>query len=119
MSVTMPLDFKDAIEWRNWLAANHHDATEVWIIQLKAKSKNTGLRYLEALEEALSYGWIDGKMHSIDDEKFMLRYTPRKANSNWSENNKKRAEELIRQGRMAEAGMAAIEAAKKNGKWNS
>lgn len=113
------MEFNDAIGWRKWLAANHRDEAEAWVIHYKAKSKINGLHYIEALEQALSYGWIDGKMHSIDEEKFMLRYSPRKANSNWSESNKKRAKELIRQGRMSEAGLTAIETAKQNGRWSA
>ena len=117
MAETTPLFFIDAAEWQNWLAANHRDATEAWVVHRKAKSSKPGLRYPEALEEALCFGWIDGKLKSIDETSFMLRYSPRKANSVWSRPNKEKAEELIRTGRMTDAGLAAVAAAKKSGNW--
>ena len=85
----------------------------------KKHSGNTGIRYDEALDEALRYGWIDGKMKSIDGEKFMLRCSPRKAGSIWSRRNKEKAERLIEQGRMTDAGFARIEEAKRNGLWEA
>ena len=118
MPEIMPLYFLDAAEWRKWLSANSQQASEAWVIQLKAKSALPGLRYPEALEEALSFGWIDGKVKSIDVDKFMLRYSPRKANSIWSKQNREKAEELIRLDRMAGPGLSAIQAAKDSGNWS-
>jgi uncharacterized protein YdeI (YjbR/CyaY-like superfamily) len=85
----------------------------------KKHSGKSGITYDEALEEALCFGWIDGKMQSIDGEKFILRFSPRKANSVWSKINKERAEKLIKSGRMTEAGLAKIEEARKNGLWET
>lgn len=112
-----PLLFRDAAEWRSWLVANHANAKEVWVVHWKAKSSASGLRYGDALEEALAYGWIDSMMKSLDKDRVIQRYTPRQPNSNWSESNKARADKLILNGRMTEAGLAAVEAAKKLGKW--
>ncbi len=112
-----PMLFKDAAEWRAWLGANHNVAKEAWVILQKANSSSPGLRYDEALNEALAYGWIDGMMRSLDDEKIMQRYTPRRRGSNWSEPNKARVARLTSAGIMAEPGLAAVESAKKSGKW--
>jgi uncharacterized protein YdeI (YjbR/CyaY-like superfamily) len=111
------LDFKDSQEWYRWLEQNHDKETEAWLVIYKKRSKQTGLQYDEALVEALCFGWIDGKMRSIDDHKFILRFSLRKAKSIWSKINKEKAELLISQGKMTEAGFAKIEEAKKNGLW--
>jgi uncharacterized protein YdeI (YjbR/CyaY-like superfamily) len=113
------MEFRDAAAWRAWLAKHGGTAQQAWVVHLKVNSKLPGLRYEEALEEALAFGWIDGMMRSLDKDRIMQRYTPRRPGSNWSKSNTKRAEELIKQGRMAEAGMAAIQIAKKNGKWSA
>lgn len=89
------------------------------MVHYKVKSPLPGLRYGEALRAAIAYGWIDGKMKSLGDDRFMLRYTPRKLNSVWSQRNKDIASGLIRQGKMAQAGMAAVETARANGNWDS
>ena len=73
---------------------------------------------MEATEEALCFGWIDSAMRPVDEERYRLRFTPRRAKSNWSEVNKERAERLIHEGRMAEAGLARIEEAKRDGRWD-
>jgi uncharacterized protein YdeI (YjbR/CyaY-like superfamily) len=114
-----PLVFADAAGWKSWLAANHDKAGEAWVVHYKVKSPLPGLQYGEALEAAIAYGWIDGKMKSLDDDRFMLRYTPRKLNSVWSQKNKDIASGLIRQGKMAQAGMAAVETARANGNWDN
>ncbi|MFC1919122.1 YdeI family protein [Chloroflexota bacterium] len=117
MNIEVALNFKDKQIWRNWLEQNHDKEKEAWLVIFKKHSKKTGLRYDGALEEALCFGWIDGKMRSIDEERFILRYSPRKAKSVWSMINKDKAELLIAQGRMTAAGLAKVEEAKKNGYW--
>jgi len=106
-------------EWRAWLEANHATATEVWLIIYKKHTGKPGLSLEEAVEEALCFGWIDGVMHRIDDEKYALRYSPRKKGSIWSEVNKRRVRRLIKQGRMTEAGLAKNREAKANGQWRA
>ncbi|XUX00289.1 MAG: YdeI/OmpD-associated family protein [Dehalogenimonas sp.] len=112
------LMFKDAGEWHAWLADNHDKAKDAWVVHYKKNSKTPGLRYDEALEQAIAFGWIDGKLKSIDSEKFMLRYTPRRANSVWSLRNRKLAESLIASGKMDPSGQASVKNAKTNGNWD-
>jgi uncharacterized protein YdeI (YjbR/CyaY-like superfamily) len=113
-----PLHFTTADEWRAWLQANHATEKDVWLTFYKKHSATSSITFEEATDEALSFGWIDSSMKRIDDEKYVLRYTPRRKGSNWSERNKKRVAELIEQGRMTEAGLAKIEEAKQSGKWD-
>jgi uncharacterized protein YdeI (YjbR/CyaY-like superfamily) len=109
--------FKGRDEWRAWLAENHATAQEMWLVFYKKHVGKPGLTYLEALEEALCFGWIDGILKRIDGEKHTIRFSPRRKNSIWSEHNKKRVARLIQEGRMAEAGLARIREAKANGQW--
>ena len=88
------------------------------IIQKKA-SRKPGIRYEDAVVEAVAHGWIDGKMRSLNDDEFMQRFTPRGAHSIWSRSNRDRAERLISEGRMTPAGLKAVEEAKRNGRWQS
>ena len=103
--------------WRAWLAENHNTAQEMWLIVYKKHVNRPGLTYIEALEEALCFGWIDGILQRIDDEKHTIRFSPRQKSSIWSELNKKRVARLIEEGRMTEAGLAKIREAKANGQW--
>ena len=73
----------------------------------------------EATEEALCFGWIDSSMHPIDEERYALRYSPRRKGSRWSERNKARVSKLIEQGRMTEAGLAEVAEAKRSGRWDT
>ena len=106
-------------EWRAWLEAHHATEAGVWLIYYKQHSSQPRVEYDEAVEEALCFGWIDSRPNTLDDERYMQLFTPRKAKSPWSKSNKERVEKLIAQGRMATAGLAAIEAAKRNGSWNA
>ena len=103
--------------WRSWLAENHVAAKEIWLIFYKKRTGRPGLTYVEAVEEALCFGWIDGILKRIDDEKHTVRFSPRRRNSICSEQNKKRVGRLIREGRMTEAGLAKVREAKANGQW--
>ncbi len=109
--------FQGREDWRAWLAENHAVAQEIWLVIRKKHTAKAGLTYVEALEEALCFGWIDGILKRIDDEKHTIRFTPRRKNSIWSEQNKKRVAKLIQEGRMTEAGLARIREAKANGQW--
>ena len=111
--------FSDGHEWRNWLSENHDKEKKAWLVIHKKHSDKAGIRHEEAIEEALCFGWIDGGMRSVDDDTFILRFAPRKARSIWSKRNKDKAELLIQQGRMTDAGLAKIEEAKKNGLWQN
>jgi uncharacterized protein YdeI (YjbR/CyaY-like superfamily) len=113
----MYLYFANREEWRSWLENNHATGKEAWLLHYKKGSGKPGISYEDAVEEALCFGWIDGLLRSIDDEKYMLRYSPRRKNSTWSELNKKRINRMIEQGKMTEAGLVKIRQAKENGEW--
>jgi len=115
---TEPLDFRSAAEWRKWLRRNHAKSHGEWVYMYKKAARN-GLRYQDALDEALCFGWIDGQIHAVDKEKFRQRWTPRRKRSVWSLANKTRVERLTAEGRMAKAGLAAVGEAKKTGKWQA
>lgn len=96
---------------------NHAAENEAWVVIQKVKSPNQGLRYEEAVDEAMCHGWIDGKMRRLNDHEFTQRFSPRRPRSVWSLINRDRAERLISEGRMTEPGLAAVEEAKRNGRW--
>lgn len=110
------LRFVDAVHWRRWLEAHHATATEA-VLLLAKKDVPRGLHYPEALEEAICFGWIDGKLRAHDAERFVQRFSPRRPESIWSEANRKRATRLRKEGRMTEAGLATIRDAKRSGAW--
>jgi uncharacterized protein YdeI (YjbR/CyaY-like superfamily) len=109
--------FIDRDTWRAWLAQNHATAKEICLIFYKRHTGKPGLTYVEALEEALCFGWIDGIVRRIDDQQHTIRFSPRRKNSIWSQQNKKRVGRLIQEGRMTEAGLAKVKEAKANGQW--
>lgn len=117
MKVGNTMQFASSDEWHDWLAAHHSSEKELWLILYKRHVANKGLSYQEALDEALCFGWIDGTLKRIDDEKHMIRFSPRRGTSIWSKANRGRAEKLIAQGRMTGAGLGKIEQAKSNGEW--
>ena len=114
---TKTLNLKNNHDWRNWLLQNHDQEKEAWLVIYKKHSGKTGISYDEALEEALCFGWIDGKVQSVDLDRFLLRFSPRKAKSVWSKINKEKAERLIALGKMTDAGLIKVEEAKRNGSW--
>jgi uncharacterized protein YdeI (YjbR/CyaY-like superfamily) len=110
---------RDRQTWRQWLAENHQDTIGVWLSYYKVKSGQPSVKYSEAVKEALCFGWIDSKVKSLDGDRYMQVFTPRKPKSVWSKLNKQYLEELIEQGLMTEAGLATIVVAKQNGSWTS
>lgn len=111
---------KDVAAWRKWIDANHARSGGVFLVfAKKGVSAPTSLRYDEALEVALAYGWIDGQGRSRDDGTYMVRFTPRRSRSVWSKRNTLAAERLIQEGRMHAAGLAEVERAKKDGRWSA
>jgi uncharacterized protein YdeI (YjbR/CyaY-like superfamily) len=104
-------------EWRAWLAAHHDRSDEVWLVLWRPRSGRAGLTYDEAVEEALCFGWIDGKAAGLDEQRTMLRFSPRKRGSGWARSNKLRVERLLAEGLMAAPGLALIEQAKRDGSW--
>ena len=108
---------RDRKTWRTWLEENHATRQEIWLVLLKKHIDEPCISYDAAVEEALCYGWIDGKLKRIDDREHKIRFTPRKPKSVWSESNKKRVRKMTAEGRMTEAGLALVRAAKKSGAW--
>ena len=109
----------DRATWRAWLEANHATARGVWLVTWRARSGRAGLDYEAAIEEALCFGWVDSTGGRVDDERGKLYFAPRKPRSVWAASNKSRVERLMADGRMAPAGLAAIERAKANGSWET
>ena len=107
----------DRATWRAWLEANHATARGAWLVTWRSRSGRVGLDYEAAIEEALCFGWVDSTGGHVDDERGKLYFAPRKPRSVWAASNKARVERLIGEGRMAPAGLAAIERAKANGSW--
>lgn len=103
-----PRYFKNASELRRWLDKNAASADELVVGFMKVTSGKASVSWPEAVDEALCAGWIDGVRHRIDDERYKIRFTPRKAGSNWSAVNIKRVAELQAQGRMKPLGLAAF-----------
>ncbi len=105
-------------EWRAWLEKHHARAEGIWLINYKKGTGKPRLDYDEEVEEALCFGWIDSKPNKLDDERSMLWFAPRQPGTGWSKLNKARVEKLIAAGQMTAAGMAKIEAAKRDGSWS-
>ena len=110
---------KNRAAWRQWLERNHATSASVWLVVNKKTSKISGISYNDAVEEALCFGWIDGRLNVLDDKQYKLLFSPRKPKSIWSKSNKQRIERLIHHGLMTIAGFEKIEAAKKNGSWGT
>jgi uncharacterized protein YdeI (YjbR/CyaY-like superfamily) len=107
----------DREAWRAWLAQHHASRDEVWLLMYKKHVDRPCVTLEEAVEEALCFGWIDGKLYRVDDEKHVLRFTPRRPGSVWSKTNKERVARLEAAGLMTAAGRAAVAAAKRSGQW--
>jgi uncharacterized protein YdeI (YjbR/CyaY-like superfamily) len=105
-------------EWRAWLAANHNQETEVWLVYYKKKTGKACIDYDASVEEALCFGWIDSIIKKLDDTKYVRKFTPRKMDSQWSSTNKERVKRMINNGLMTEFGLKKIEAAKQAGIWD-
>jgi uncharacterized protein YdeI (YjbR/CyaY-like superfamily) len=113
------LRFRSPSELRKWLAANHRQSDGVWLRIFKKDSGEPTVTYAEALDEALCFGWIDGLKQRHDELSWRQRFTPRRPKSGWSKINTQHAKRLIQVGRMKPAGQAAIDAAKKDGRWTA
>jgi uncharacterized protein YdeI (YjbR/CyaY-like superfamily) len=110
---------RDRAAWRRWLAANHRRPNGVWLLIRKKGSDAVGISYEEAAEEALCFGWIDGKANRHDDDHYKVWLSPRKPNSMWSAVNKRRVADLTARGLIEPPGQAAIDLAKANGTWDT
>jgi len=108
----------DRSAWREWLAAHHQSRARVWLLLHKKHVQEPGVRYDEAVEEALCWGWIDGLTNAWDERSYAVRFTPRRPGSVWSESNAERVGRMIAEGRMTPAGMALVEEARRRGTWD-
>jgi uncharacterized protein YdeI (YjbR/CyaY-like superfamily) len=95
-------------DFRKWLEENHKSKKEIWLIQYKKATKKPSINYVEAVEEALCFGWIDNTQKSMDAERYATRFSPRRPRSNWTETNKERVRRLIAEGKMTESGRATL-----------
>ena len=111
--------FASPAEWEEWLEDNHAVSQGVWIKMAKKDSGIESVRYPEVLEIALCFGWIDGRREALDERYFLQRYTPRRPRSKWSRINREKAERLIADGRVRRPGLAEVERAKADGRWEA
>ncbi len=109
MEITKTTTAASRSEWRAWLEQHHATEREVWLVYAKKGCGKPSITYLESLEEALCFGWIDSLIQRIDDEKYARKFSPRRAGSKWSELNKHLVAKLVREGRMTEAGLAKVD----------
>lgn len=105
--------------WRIWLEKNHAKKEGVWLILYKKNSKVRGVNYVDAVEEALCFGWIDSIKKKRDEDSSIQFFSKRKPKSSWSKSNRDRVKKLVKQGLMTPAGQAMIDLAKKNGSWTA
>ena len=105
-------------KWHDWLEKNHSKSDGIWLRIFKKDSGKRTVTHAEALDEALCFGWIDGQRNSHDDVSFLQKFTPRRPRSIWSKRNRENVERLINENRMTPAGLAEIERAKKDGRWD-
>ncbi len=113
------LDFASRDMWESWLAEHRAASRGVWVKFAKKTSGIASIGKLEAIETALAFGWIDGQLDRFDDQFWLVRFTPRRPKSKWSQNNVDTATRLLAAGRMAPAGFAEVEKAKADGRWDA
>jgi uncharacterized protein YdeI (YjbR/CyaY-like superfamily) len=109
--------FESAQAFEAWLRKHHGSEPEVYLRVYKAKSGIPSIQIADALDLALCFGWIDGVRKAFDRDSYLQRYSPRRAQSPWSKLNREHAARLIAAGRMTPAGLAEIERAKADGRW--
>jgi len=109
--------FKSTGDFRNWLEAHHTGTPGLWLRIFKKDSGRASVTYAEALDQALCFGWIDGQKKPLDALSWLQKFTPRRPRSNWSQRNTEHAARLIQSGAMTPTGLAAVAAAKADGRW--
>ena len=108
MEITHLLEFTQRQQLRDWLQENHASAKECWVVMSRAKNPVGVLPYLDVVEEALCFGWIDSTMKRLPDGRLAQRLSPRRKKSHWTELNKERCRRLIQEGKMTDAGLNVI-----------
>ena len=110
--------FSSVADWADWLEANHA-SPGVWIKVAKKASGIESVTTAEALDVALCFGWIDSRREALDEQYFLQRYTPRQPRGRWSRINREKVERMTAEGRMRGAGLAEVERAKADGRWDA
>lgn len=113
------LTFENADAFDAWLSARPATCEGIWLKLAKAGSRRSSISKSEAIDVALCHGWIDGRLNPYDDANWLVRFTPRKRGSKWSQINRERVATLSASGRMRPAGLAEVEAAKADGRWEA
>lgn len=113
------VSFESAEAFETWLSDQHATSPGIWLKLRRKRAGIVALDYAQALDVALCYGWIDGQKGKFDDQHWLQRFTPRKPNSKWSKINRDKAVALTEQGRMRPAGLAEVERAKTDGRWQA
>ncbi|HEX8430678.1 MAG TPA: YdeI/OmpD-associated family protein [Longimicrobium sp.] len=111
--------FATTDEWADWLERHHDTAPGVWMRLAKKGAEITSITYAEGLDEALCHGWIDSHKKSYDEQSWIQKFTPRGRRSIWSKVNRDKVEALVAAGRMKPAGLAAVQAARDDGRWDA
>jgi uncharacterized protein YdeI (YjbR/CyaY-like superfamily) len=114
-----PRHFSTQRAFEAWLKKNHASSDGMWLLIAKLGAEEPTLTYQQAVESALCYGWIDGQKKTLDAQHWLQRFTPRRPRSLWSKTNRTRAEALIESGRMQPSGMAEIDRARSDGRWDA
>ena len=114
-----PLHFESQADFAHWLAASHDKSDGVWLRHAKKGAAERSVTYQEALEVALCFGWIDGQRKGLDDKAYLQRWTPRRTRSIWSKVNREKALRYIEEGRMQPSGLAEVERARQDGRWDA
>jgi uncharacterized protein YdeI (YjbR/CyaY-like superfamily) len=114
-----PLRFASQRAFEAWLRKHHASSDGVWLLMAKAGAGQATVTYAQAVEAALCYGWIDGQKKALDGQHWLQRFTPRRERSLWSKINRAKAQALVEAGRMQPSGLAQIERAKADGRWDA
>ena len=110
--------FSSPEKWEAWLSKNHNDPIGIWLRMFKKDSGIKSVRYAEALDVALCYGWIDGQAKKHDTDSWIQKFTPRRKRSIWSKRNQEHVARLIKEKKMTAMGLKEIEAANADGRWD-
>lgn len=118
MSDPERVEVRSRTQLKAWLREHHEQSESIWLVTFKKGVGAGHLAYEEIVQEALVWGWIDSLPRALDDDRTMLRLSPRQKGSNWSKSNRERVNHLIQAGEMQPAGLNAVEAAKDDGSWD-
>ncbi|MGE0636041.1 MAG: YdeI family protein [Bacteroidia bacterium] len=117
-SITLPtIEFKTSEAFETWLEKHHKNSNGLWLKIFKKGSGKKTISYMEALDVALCYGWIDGQKNAYDEQAYLQKFCPRREKSFWSKINTGHVERLINEGKMRPSGLKAVENAKADGRW--